>query len=299
MPAYNTERFIGEAIDSIVAQTDPDWELIVVDDGSTDATAETVTAYEDRRIHLFRQANAGVAAARNAGIAAAKADLIHFLDSDDRLRPDALGRLGEALDDNRGACCAYGDWVFMDEDGALIGPEHRPRYTPRPSGNVLEHILGNNFLVAVGSICARRRCLEQLGGWRERGIGEDWEYWCRLATLGGFSYIGERPVLEYRRRADSAVGTLGRNIDRVFEVIDLVYADPEIRRALPEKTLLRLWRKRMSGACAFGFKHNLAAGNWSDAAGLLVRSVLYDLLNPTKLVLPRLVLQTIERSSRK
>ncbi len=93
MPAYNVEAFIGEAIESVLRQSVSDWELIVVDDGSTDATAGIVRRFTDPRIQFIRQENAGVSAARNRGIAAARGAYFAFLDADDRLRPTALERL--------------------------------------------------------------------------------------------------------------------------------------------------------------------------------------------------------------
>ena len=90
MPAYNTEKYIRESINSVLAQTFTDFELIVVDDGSTDATVAIVQNYTDSRIRLIRQSHQGVSAARNMGLDAAKGDYITFLDSDDLYYPDFL-----------------------------------------------------------------------------------------------------------------------------------------------------------------------------------------------------------------
>ena len=90
MPAYNRETYIRESIDSVLAQSFTDFELIVVDDGSTDATAAIVQSYTDARIRLIRQPNQGVSVARNTGLDAAKGEYISFLDSDDLYYPDFL-----------------------------------------------------------------------------------------------------------------------------------------------------------------------------------------------------------------
>ncbi len=90
MPCYNAARFIAEAIASVIAQTESSWELLVIDDGSTDGSAEVVRRFTDPRIRLISQANAGVSAARNAGLAASKGEFVAFLDADDRMRPDRL-----------------------------------------------------------------------------------------------------------------------------------------------------------------------------------------------------------------
>ena len=90
MPAYNTEKYIRESIDSVLAQTFTDFELIIVDDGSTDATAAAVQSYTDPRIGLIRQSHQGVSVARNTGLDAAKGDYITFLDSADLYSPAFL-----------------------------------------------------------------------------------------------------------------------------------------------------------------------------------------------------------------
>lgn len=299
MPAYNTERFIGEAIDSVIAQTEPDWELIVVDDGSTDATAAVVAGIEDGRIRMMKQPNAGVSAARNTGMESAGGRFVLFLDSDDRMRPDALRRLGAAQDASPDICVAYGDWVFVDEGGRVIGAETKPRFMPRPSGMILEPMLRNGFLLQVGTACIRADCLRRVGDWAPYRLGEDWEYMCRLAAHGDFQYVGEGPVLEYRLHGKSTVRRIGRNIEELSRVIDAVFANPIFRDRLPERTLTRLKRKRQAATCAFGAKHCIAGGQWGRALILGLRGIWLDLLNPADLILPGIIAQTVERRSRR
>ena len=101
MPAYNSETYIRESIDSVLAQSFTDFELIVVDDGSTDTTAEIVESYTDPRIRLIRQANQGVSVARNRGLEAANGQYITFLDSDDLYYPDCLKTLLHLIQSNK------------------------------------------------------------------------------------------------------------------------------------------------------------------------------------------------------
>lgn len=299
MPAYNTARFVGAAIDSVIAQTETDWELIVVDDGSADATAAVVAGIEDGRIRLIKQPNAGVSAARNTGMEAAGGRFVLFLDSDDRMRPDALQRLAAAHDERPDICVAYGDWVFVDEAGQLIGPETKPRFTPRPSGMILEPMLRNGFLVHAGSALIRADCLKRVGAWGPYRLGEDWDYMCRLAAHGDFRYVGAGPVLEYRLHGQSTVRRIGGNIEELSRVIDAVFANPLFRDRLPDRTLARLERKRRAATYAFGAKHSIAAGQWGRALAFALRGIGLDLLNPGDLILPGVVAQTIERRSRR
>ncbi len=297
MPAWNAGPFIQEAVESVLAQTFVDWELIIVDDGSTDGTVNAAGRVEDTRIRLIEQRNAGASAARNSGVAAANADYVFFLDADDRLRPDALQRVVAALDANPKVCAVYGDAVFMDVAGQLAGSEKMPRYTPRPSGMVLEQILRNNF-VFVGTICLRAKCIGEAGGWSTARLGEDWDLWCRVAVLGEFLYVGEGPIMEYRQHGDSAVRRTGRNVEEVFRVIDAVFADPKIRDSVPEHRLLRLKRKREAVICAFGARYSFSARQWARAAKFACRGIWLDLRDPTDLILPGILAQAVERRSR-
>src|SRR5262245_54244027 len=95
--AHNVRKYIESTIPRVIAQSESDWELIIVDDGSTDGTVDCIRGYRDDRITLIRQANSGAAAARNTGIAASRGARLIWLDSDDCLHPTALTRLGAAL----------------------------------------------------------------------------------------------------------------------------------------------------------------------------------------------------------
>ena len=297
MPAYNAEAYIREAIDSVLAQHHQNWELIVVDDGSSDATAELVKGYEDPRIHYRYQDNAGPAAARQSGLQQAQAQYIVFFDADDVMRPAALSRLLATLLAHPQACVAYGDEIFMSEEGEIIGSEKRPRYSPRPSGRVLETLLQGNFLFN-GASCVRRACLQRLAGFYNHKINEDWHMWCQLALHGEFYYIGEGPLLQYRLRKSSLVRTLGSDLQLTLAAIDRVFSEPGIVGALSASRIARLRRKREASAYAFAAKHAASGRLFGKALRYGLVAVLKDLRNPTVLVLPRLVLQAFERRSK-
>ncbi|MCB0758188.1 MAG: glycosyltransferase [Flavobacteriales bacterium] len=108
MPAYNAERWLAEAVNSIIAQTHRDWELLIVNDGSTDGTLEVAYSFGDPRITVIDQTNAGVSAARNAGLAAARGTHICFMDADDRMLPSNLDVKLSGIREHQV------DWVFGD-----------------------------------------------------------------------------------------------------------------------------------------------------------------------------------------
>lgn len=113
--AYNAERFIWQCLDSVLAQTMPDFEVVVVNDGSEDATSEIVESYasRDRRIHVIHKENGGVSTARNRGLAEAKGEWVFFLDADDRLKPDAFSRM---LDKSADADGVFGGYEVYDSE---------------------------------------------------------------------------------------------------------------------------------------------------------------------------------------
>jgi len=137
-PCYNAGAFVGAMLDSVRAQTLVDWEQLVVDDGSSDDSVEIVdqAAAAEPRVRLFRQSNAGVSRARNAGYAAASpdSDYLLFLDADDMLEPTMLERMVEHMDARPLVGLAYCQPAMVDERGELLGNQSWPgRFAPAPN----------------------------------------------------------------------------------------------------------------------------------------------------------------------
>lgn len=155
IPAYNAERWLPEAIASILGQTRTDWELIVVNDGSTDGTSALAKGYHDPRITVIDQPNTGVSAARNTGIAAAKGDHIAFLDADDAMRPDNLEAKLKLLQES-GVDWVYADIALCDEHlrptgATLVGTD----------GDVVRITLLNDrpaVPISCSNVVAKRQC---------------------------------------------------------------------------------------------------------------------------------------------
>jgi glycosyltransferase involved in cell wall biosynthesis len=124
IPAYNCAPFLGRTLDSVLAQTMTDWELVVFDDGSTDATADVAEAYasDDPRIRVVRASNGGVAAARNRGFAETdeRSDYVTFLDHDDRWFPDTLEAMIAMLEDRPDLASVYGLARCIDAEDRLV-----------------------------------------------------------------------------------------------------------------------------------------------------------------------------------
>lgn len=279
MPAYNAEAFIKRSVASVQAQTMPAWELIVVDDGSTDGTASLVEAMADPRIQIVRQENAGPSAARNRGLAESAAEFVLFLDSDDCLTPDALARLTAPLQNDPALTVAYGEAVAVGADGQR-GVEGGPLLAKRPSGKVLVALAAQNFVVSPGVLCARREVCVALGGFDTAlHVSEDWVFWCRLAAHGPFAYVGPVPVLEYTVREQSVARSRGLDPAYTLACVEAVFQDGPISEQLG-RARERLYRRARASALGFTATQHLRLGSWRQAQQLFLMALSSD---PTRL----------------
>jgi glycosyltransferase involved in cell wall biosynthesis len=202
MPAYNVEPFIGPAIDSVRLQTFTDFELVVVDDGSTDGSVEVVErhASSDRRIRLVRQENRGISAARNVALRHSRGDYIAILDSDDAWTPSFLASQIAILERRPDIDIVSGNGWFLGGplDGRMAGPS--PDSRPDPD---LPNLLKDETAVFIMSVF-RRRVYEAIGGFDETfRSNEDYDFWIRAAVAGFRFTRNDEPAGYYRRRDNS------------------------------------------------------------------------------------------------
>ncbi|MGN6868370.1 MAG: glycosyltransferase family 2 protein [Solirubrobacteraceae bacterium] len=213
MAAFNAAATVHSAIGSVLAQTIPDLELIVVNDGSTDGTAEALARVTDPRVRILSQPNRGPAAARNAGIGQARGDYVAFLDSDDLLMPTYLERSEQTLRGTPGAGFAYTDaYVFDDITGnvrrrSAMARNRPPEPPPTDRAAFLLELLRRNFIYVAATV--PREVLERVGGFDESLKGpEDYELWLRILVRGyGAAWIPGRQAL-YRKHGSQ----LSRNL---------------------------------------------------------------------------------------
>ncbi len=194
IPCHNLGAYLDEAVDSVLAQTYQDFDIIVVDDGSTDDRTNALLARYDRpRTRVIRQTRRGLPAARNRGLAETRATYICALDADDRLAPTYLERSVSVLEADPGLTFAS-HWVqtFGDETA-----------TWRPERCDLAAVLDMNTI--NGAALVRRDALVAVGGWDEtmRDGCEDWDLWLRLLERGYRGTIIPEVLFYYRRRAGS------------------------------------------------------------------------------------------------
>jgi glycosyltransferase involved in cell wall biosynthesis len=195
IPTYNYARFVGDALRSVANQTRDDYEIIVVDDGSTDDTADIVRR-SGVPVRYLKQANSGPSASRNAGIAAAQGSYLGFLDADDLWLPDKLAAQVPILDAQAEVGLVYADALFYDDASGRVAGTHADRF-PHPSGRILFDLLFGNVVPSPTPL-VRRAALERSGPFDTRFCGsEDWDLWIRIARDWEISYV-PRPLATYR-----------------------------------------------------------------------------------------------------
>jgi glycosyltransferase involved in cell wall biosynthesis len=230
MPIYNGERYVEQAIDSLLAQTYQDWELIVVDDGSTDSTPSILNRYTDPRIRVIQQKNGGEANARNTGLDSMKGEYMAFLDADDIYFPNALADLSSFLDSNQRYGVVFSDGIIFDQnDNELMRlTEVRPGIH---TGNILDPLVLSPSVITV-PVCTMSRVAdirrnELHFDENNNLIGTDWDFWIRLSVNVEFGYL-DRITCKYRIHTSNITRTVGsekRRRDHTYRRLKIMNAE--------------------------------------------------------------------------
>ena len=200
IPVYNQERYVAEAVDSVLRQTYPDVELVVVDDGSTDRTPEILKAYGSRLTYM-RQDNAGAATALNRGIEAARGELVGWLSSDDVYEPTKVERQVDLFKAQPHVSLIYTDFNVIDGAGRIVRTVRSPYYADRKEF-IRRLILGN--FVNGSSVIARKSTLVATGLFDPAmTYHADANMWLRLLKHSDFGHVPE-VLLNYRWHAGNA-----------------------------------------------------------------------------------------------
>ncbi len=196
LPTFNREKLIARSISSILNQTYKNFELIVVDDGSTDNTEQVVRAIHDPRIIYIKNEHRGGAAARNTGIQAARGAYIAFQDSDDEWFPSKLEKQLDVFMSaaNTIGVVYTGFWKLMKDGKKVYFP---PENIKQKEGDLYAELLWGNFITNQAAM-VRKECFERVGGYDESLPGmHEWDLWLRMATRYEFAYIAEPLVQTY------------------------------------------------------------------------------------------------------
>ena len=196
LPTYNHQKYIGQALDSLLAQTDPSWEAIVVDDGSTDQSGAIIDAYaaRDPRIRAFHQANGGVAAALNAGLRQARGEWVHWLSSDDLFKPEKLAINRDWIARHADAEFFFSHfWLLREKTGELT---QHDLWGPLPEAPYqLLTLLFRNYVSGI-SICVKREAWDEAGHFDPTlRYAQDYDQWLRLLSRRPGIFIPEWMVI--------------------------------------------------------------------------------------------------------
>lgn len=249
MPVLNGERYIAEAIESIAAQTYQNYELIVVDDGSTDGTKARVMAFADKVDikYVSHAACCGIPKSMNDGIRHASGDLIAFLDHDDGWFPEFLETQAAYLEKHPDVAMVHSDFQTTDVDGnVIVASMAAYRGTTRPSGKVFPQLFMDSFIVG-NSVLIRKECFTRLGLFDENLKWGDYHMWLRIARFYQVDYVG-KVLTKYRQHPAQSTQSVAPNAavpDSVgLQAIQkLLHEYPEIENELGKEEI----RRRMAG----------------------------------------------------
>ena len=265
IPAYNHARFLGQAIESVLAQTYAGVELIVLDDGSTDGTRQLLAHYGGR-FRWETQANMGQAATVNKGWGMATGELLGYLSADDYLHPSAVTRAVDCLGRHGDAVAAYSDFVQVDGDSRALRTIRTPEFSYH------DMVLGGVCAPGPGTFF-RRAAYARAGGWNPalRRI-PDFEYWLRLGMQGRFQRIAE--VLAYYRVHEGAQSFSAVDEARADEftiVIDALLAHPLLPSSLRDRR-----RQAEANALLYAARLHLMSGRFAIGCARAVAALRAD-----------------------
>lgn len=275
IPTYNRREYVQIAIDSVLAQTFRTFEIVVVDDGSSDGTGDTLAAKYGDQIRYVWQGNQGESAARNWGIDQATGEYIAFLDSDDAWLPDKLGMQIAALESCPRAGLVSSQARLIDAAGEMMDAPVLGLGLHEADFSLPGLVSANS--VRLSTVVARKKVLDDAGGF-DAGIrfGEDWDLWLRLRAHTGFLFIA-KPLVHIRRHVNTQCHLPRReNLERTL--VDHLRL---LERAFsawcgPAASVQRLRARSLANEYALAAFGNYAWGQWEQGCAYLDQAIVLD-----------------------
>jgi len=274
IPTYNYVKYIEKAIDSVLAQTCKDFEIIVVDDGSTDNTREIIENQYKDKVKYFYQENKGAPVARNFGLRKAEGVFVVFLDADDWLMPEALLSRLEYLKKHSNCGWVYGACYYYDEYGREVTERFHLypfAYRNRREGNILGHMLLGE-LIHTPTVMINRDLLLDVGGFDiTLPCLQDYELWLRVAVRSPVGFLDECNVVVVTHAGSiSRSRTDGyRTRLKIMRQAEIMY--PEVVRKLGYK-----WQRKFAKVIAERGRHMTIEGDVSGGRKLLLEAIKKD-----------------------
>jgi glycosyltransferase involved in cell wall biosynthesis len=265
IPAYNAMAFLPETLDSVLQQTFTDFEVSIVNDGSTDKIVAWFMTVKDDRVRLISQANQGLSGARNTGIAEARGEYIAFLDADDLWAATKLEQQVRCLDRDPAVGLVYTWTRLVDETGKPTGV----KYDSQVEGNVWQQILVGDIICSGSSAMVRRDCFDRVGRFDPNlSSAADFDMWTRIAAQYPFAVVKEY-LLDYRQHSSS----MSRNHLKMMQDLRMTF-----EKRFQSVPLELLYLRNVAYA---GMYRGLAwkcmyAGNYRQASDYSQQAILHD-----------------------
>ncbi|MFH1387070.1 MAG: glycosyltransferase [bacterium] len=254
---YNRSKYIKEAIQSALDQSFADYELIVIDDGSTDDTKRIVREFQSSKISYYYKSHTNVADSRNYGISKACGEYLVWLDSDDVLMPECLRLELNEIEADQRLDVVYGDFTLIDENGVMIGELLHRNFKNKEE--LIESMVWNNPIPNVG-VMIKKKCYQELGGFDPffSELAEDYEFWTRAVAKYNFKHLANK-MSSWRKHSSALTGS-GRDLrfdaevlrrilakydlKELFPWIDWEYQDPSLAKAIAYLNIARIFSYR-------------------------------------------------------
>ena len=245
IPAYNAAKYLPAAIESVIAQTFEDWRILLVDDGSTDNTAEIVAPFVERlgdKLKDIRQANRGVSAARNCAFRHSSAEFLAFLDADDIWLPCRLSESLKCFENQPQVGLAYGFLSRITQNGQIV--DTFADRQQNGEGFIAPYIYMRRVDMPCSTVMLRKKCIDEVGGFDEALVAaEDRDLWLRIA----FRYqvaLAPKVVAHYRISPESLTGDPERMLNAQIQFVEKHYGAPGCGIRQRRIALSRIYRQR-------------------------------------------------------
>jgi len=225
IPTFNCERYLEQTVESVLAQTYTDYEVIVVDDGSTDGTPSLLARY-GQAVHYIRQANQGASAARNLAMSQARGELIAYLDADDLWMPEKLAIQVAYMDAHPRCGLLHTEVSVIDEQNRVVHARFNEETgRPVPEGACIRDLLARSHIQTL-TVMERRNAFDAAGEFDQRlPIAQDYLHWISVALLGWeVGYIPE-PLGRYRWRQGSLMGSPKRLLEDIAQIGEILLVE--------------------------------------------------------------------------
>jgi len=281
IPVYKGETYLGRAVESALAQTYPNLELLIVNDGSPDNSRQVLQPYLSRpNVRYIEKANGGVASARNAALSVATGEYVALLDQDDAWHPQKLERQVAVLSQHPEVALVHADVTYIDANDTVLPRD--PYFPASVEGRCFDRFFMANPVMACTALF-RRRVVDELGGFDEAiRFSDDYDLWLRIVRHHAVAYIDE-PLAMYRVHGSNESRKVGGIVGATMQTLRKALQTIPDCRALVGSANVRLRFARLESALS---RFHFSQGDWPRFAWHFLQAVRYDRKTAAAMALP-------------